>query len=862
MVRIPRLTFRQRVVFLTVLLVVSLSGGLVGMLVSSHYLAMMETADEFRDLARRLREQEHEVVQSIANQHQRDDETALQVKQRSLAGIIARLAPTPMLTFQTEPLNDFCAMACRDRDVVLCYIKDTKGRIVTTYANEDHSALVSLIGEQAGRSVNDFAAALRKSDQVSEVVVDVIQDGQKVGEVVLAASRQGTLQQQAKTREGFQRLEAGMERFFSAMASSFNNQMSEKTRRSLILGVAAATIAILLGASAAFWLARTVTRPLCDTVTVLEAVAQGDLDQRLDVNGCDEIGRMAAALNCAIEAQSRTLKEVHSSAQREKQRSEQLRHEVAQREQAQAALQLAKEAAETANEAKSMFLANMSHEIRTPLNAILGFANVLLRDASSTDSPERREYLETIYTSGQHLLSLINDILDLSKIEAGQLEIERVRCSPYEIVAEVVSVLRVRSQEQGLFLEFQWPSGVPESIESDPSRLRQLLMNLVGNAIKFTKTGGVRVITEVLPDQNCPQLCIRVVDTGIGIPGDKLEAIFDPFVQADNTVTRRFGGTGLGLAICRRVVQALGGTISIHSRVDEGSTFTVTIPTGPLDGVKTLDVPSADGLRSTKAVLAAVPTSLAHARILLVEDGSANRKFISLILRRAGADVIEAEHGQSGVELAMTAPFDLILMDMQMPVMDGYSATRKLRQAGITTPIIALTAHSMAGDEKKCREAGCSGYLSKPIDPDLLLRTIGRALPGEGSNVADLRQGSPVASTEMVPLASTLPADDAEFREIVLEFIEHLQDQLTALHQAFARRDFPQIARLAHWLKGSGGTAGFPAFTQPAKQLEALAKNQQADLLERAIAEIDHLVRRILAYPDYAKASRVSASAE
>ena len=236
----------------------------------------------------------------------------------------------------------------------------------------------------------------------------------------------------------------------------------------------------------------------------------------------------------------------------------------------------------------------MSHEIRTPLNAILGFADLLRKGAGWDDENERQEYLDTIHTSSKHLLGLINDILDLSKIEAGRMDVERLRCSPHALIAEVISVLRVRAQEKRLSLEYRWSSGMPESIETDSSRLRQLLMNLVGNAIKFTKTGKIEVVAYLCDQGSKTLLAIEIRDSGIGIPAEKLGSIFDPFVQADSSVTRQFGGTGLGLAISRRIVTALGGTLTVQSELGKGSVFTATIDPGRLDRVPLLEFGSTD----------------------------------------------------------------------------------------------------------------------------------------------------------------------------------------------------------------------------------------------------------------------------
>jgi CheY-like chemotaxis protein len=374
-------------------------------------------------------------------------------------------------------------------------------------------------------------------------------------------------------------------------------------------------------------------------------------------------------------------------------------------------------------------------------------------------------------------------------------------------------------------------------------------MNLVGNALKFTKVGGVTIVARPVREGPRAQLAIAVIDTGIGIPPDKLESIFDPFVQADNSVTREFGGTGLGLAICRRIAAALGGTLTVESELGRGSTFTATVDIGSWDDVRILEAPPADGVTPRRHEQPANITQLPPGRIPLVEDGDTNRKLISLILQRAGAEVTTAENGQVAVDLAAQQSFDLILMDMQMPVMDGYTASRRLRQAGVDAPIIALTAHAMKGDDKHCREAGCSGYLTKPVDADQLLCTVADALSVGGGSVGRPTCDGPSAHASVratgPALISTLPADDPDFREIVEEFVRHLAERLEAMRAAWAARNLHELRHLAHWLKGTGGTAGFPAFNEPARQLEAAAKGGQHAGIEPLIAELTALAARI-----------------
>ncbi|HVP13551.1 MAG TPA: PocR ligand-binding domain-containing protein [Phycisphaerae bacterium] len=389
--------------------------------------------------------------------------------------------------------------------------------------------------------------------------------------------------------------------------------------------------------------------------------------------------------------------------------------------------------AELASCAKSEFLANMSHEIRTPMTAILGFADVILECGDLEKAPpERMEAARTIRRNGEYLLGLINDILDLSKIEAGKLAVERIVCSPSQILVEVESLIRVRSAAKGLEIKIEYESPIPEAIQSDPTRLRQILINLLGNAVKFTETGSIRLIARLAKDAaGEPALEFDIVDTGVGMTREQVERVFQPFSQADSSTTRKFGGSGLGLTISKRLAEALGGDVTlVETATGVGSRFRVTIATGPLAGVKMLKNPTpAAAPQPATPEESKAGASLLDCRILLAEDGPDNQRLIAHILKRAGAKVTMVENGKLAWEAALEShdagePFDAILMDMQMPVMDGYQATELLRRKGYTGCIIALTAHAMASDRERCLQTGCDDYVAKPIDWRGLLRTI------------------------------------------------------------------------------------------------------------------------------------------
>jgi hypothetical protein len=382
-------------------------------------------------------------------------------------------------------------------------------------------------------------------------------------------------------------------------------------------------------------------------------------------------------------------------------------------------LREAKQRAEQASTAKSEFLANMSHEIRTPMNAILGYSEVLLE--SETDA-ETRNGLLIIRRNAAHLLALINDILDLSRIEAGRQTFQPVRFDLRALLDEVDQLMRIRIEEKDLELHIDWPENAPDYVVSDPDRIRQVLINLVGNAAKFTHDGHIAIRTRFsgpVTDEAGRQgfIVLSVEDTGIGMSPDQLQRVFNPFEQADNSTTRTYGGTGLGLAICSRLAERLGGTIMAQSEPGEGSTFHLRIPTlqsneAIRDERETAPAPIE---QSQAANDHAAP--LTGLRVLYAEDGPDNQRLLSHHLTKAGATVELVENGQLAVDRIQASPsaYDVVFMDMSMPVLDGYEATAELRATGCTLPIIALTAHAMEGDRERCLDAGCSDYATKPV---------------------------------------------------------------------------------------------------------------------------------------------------
>ena len=512
---------------------------------------------------------------------------------------------------------------------------------------------------------------------------------------------------------------------------------------------------------------------------------------------------------------------------------------IAERERAlvERDLERAVERERLANRYKSDFLASMSHELRTPMNAIVGYAELLGRP--NADEEHRATWIENIQRSTDHLLSLINDVLDLSKIEAGQMTLDYEDCDLMGLVSDVVRVLEGAAAERLLNLVVELRGDVPELVHTDPVRFKQILLNLVGNAVKYTESGGVRIRLSAEGPDDTQSLRVAVIDTGVGIAPDELAELFRPFARLGQKGAEGPTGTGLGLDIARQLARLFGGEIEVQSRVGVGSTFTLLLPLRPLSGSESIVVRGEERVPRVSGAGAVAEESgdrLRGTRFLVVDDSRENREVLRFLLKDSGASVEEAENGALGVKAALDAresgrAFDVVLMDVNMPVLDGLEATKKLRRAGYDRIVIALTAMTLAEDSRRCLEAGADDYIAKPVVPRAFLETVARharadAEPDDGESApdgSDAPRGAPDERTEPTPDEGGVTlslAGNPRFAPLIERYLGSFPSQIEAMRAQLAAGEFEALRTSVHRLRGTAANYGYPELTELAGACE------------------------------------------
>jgi signal transduction histidine kinase/FixJ family two-component response regulator len=483
-------------------------------------------------------------------------------------------------------------------------------------------------------------------------------------------------------------------------------------------------------------------------------------------------------------------------------------------------LQKARKEAQDADKYKSQFLANMSHEIRTPLTAIIGYSETLMEEEKNIS--DWKQYVSSITRNGKHLHQLINDILDISKIEANQLSIEIIPVSLSELITEIESLMGERARKKGLefLLDYHFP--LPANVYTDPTRLKQILINLCGNAIKFTAEGHIKL--SVTYDTDNKQLDFTVEDTGIGMTEEQTAELFKPFKQADASTTRKFGGTGLGLYISKQLSERLGGNLSLESQPGIGSKFTTTVKADIDNNAQWIN--SEEEAQSfTKKSQASTSIPTLQGKILLAEDNIDNQALISMHIKKTGAEVKIVENGQQAIDAALAEHFDLILMDMQMPVMGGIEAIKTLREKQYTLPIATLTANAMKEDIEESKEAGADDFLTKPIFRKLFYSTLEKYLPQASESEKPARKAA--ASSDL---------DDLE--DLIDIYVSQLPETCFRINRYVNAREWEEVKDEIHQLKGTGGAFGFPEITEQCIDIEKQLKTKTYETAQQLITRL------------------------
>ena len=521
----------------------------------------------------------------------------------------------------------------------------------------------------------------------------------------------------------------------------------------------------------------------------------------------------------------------------------------------------AKESADTAIGTRNKLLSRMSHEIRTSMNAILGYSEVIGGERES--DPELQQQLQTIRQRGESLIALSDDMLELSNLEADKILLENSTASIFQVISDVMSKQSAHARKKGIYLKSQIPEKLPATIETDADRLRQSLTNLVSNAIKYTQTGGVTLETTLVqqPGTTTPMLSFKVTDTGEGMTPEAQTVVFKPFSEADDSTACSISGTDFKYAICKELANKMGGGLAFESQSGVGSVFQQVVSIGDISDVERVSIGPIERPTSNKGKAGQV-VDLPPMNILIVDDGETNRQILSVYFKKENVTFDQAPNGQVAVEMVNAGQFDVVLMDMQMPIMNGFEATKLLRSQGHELPIIALTANAMEQDKRACFKAGCSSFLAKPTERERLFTELSLAvtgdivwrdkvLPAPKTDSKEIQSQETAASDSLNGfIGSTLPMDDADFIEVAEIFTEGLYKKVDLMITALEDGDFEQLSSLGHWLKGAAGSAGYEPLTPPGRALEQVSKDQDLNGCIETVQEISELTARVRVLPE------------
>ena len=592
-----------------------------------------------------------------------------------------------------------------------------------------------------------------------------------------------------------------------------------------------ALVILAIGVILSWTIQNVLAKPFEVLVDATQQVSKGNLGLRLDVNREDEFGKLSRFFNemmDTIKSQQDALSRTNEDllvevAERRRAEHELKSHrDVLEREVADRTrdLQAARDQALQASKTKSAFIANVSHEIRTPLTPIIGFAEALLDEGEL--NPHQREHLKTIIRNSRHLLSLINDILDLSKIEANRLGVETLAVNPFDLLQDIEVLVGMQARDKGLDFHVEYEFPMPGIITTDPLRLKQILMNLATNAVKFTERGFVRITVGYDPDKG--HVVFQVADSGIGISEDKRKQLFHAFSQADSSTTREYGGTGLGLYISQRLAGMLGGGIDMESVPGVGSRFIVRIAAGPVSDADLVMSRTLSEEPASTAHQGGEAATLLQGRVLVAEDSPDNQELIRIYLERLGVDGVFCDNGKLAVEQALRQPYDLILMDMQMPIMSGLEAVNQLRTRGYQGTIYALTANAMKEDVEQYLRSGCDGFLAKPIIRADFIRVIREHLGGSAEESRERKA-------------------EAQYEALTQRFLEGLPGYGREIATGMDKGDWDSVASLVHQIKGMGGSFGYPGLSGLAERVQQQLKagHRDGEVIQELLDMIDSI---------------------